>query len=164
MSKMRTLAAAAVLTIVAATTAEARNACIVPDNANVWVQQMADTSNAERARHGLRPLAYNQTLARAAQGHACDMVQRGFFGHTGSGGSNVQRRVRNAGYRDCLVAENIAMGNFFQNGQMVTQGWMDSPGHRRNMLLARAEEFGLAMAMLDGNPYFVMVLAKGCSR
>ena len=136
----------------------------VPGNANAFVQQIVDTTNHVRRRSGLRQLDYNPTLARAAQGHACDMVQRGFFAHQGSNGSNVQRRVRNAGYRDCLVAENIAMGNFFQNGQMVTQGWMDSAGHRRNMLLRDVQDFGLGVAMLDGNPYFVMVLAKGCNR
>ena len=44
--------------------------------------------------HGLAPLRYNTRLGQAAMTHACDMAQNGFFGHTGSNGSNSQARVR----------------------------------------------------------------------
>lgn len=98
--------------------------------------------NAERAAHGLPPVTPSARLKRAAMGHARDMSVRNFFSHVGSDGRRLGQRVRAQGYSFCLVAENIAKGQ--TSLEEVVQGWMDSPGHRRNMLARGVTEYGFA--------------------
>ncbi len=139
----------------------AQAACTLPAQANAFASQMASALNRERSRHGLPALRYNGEVARAAAAHACDMQQRGFFDHTGSNGSNAMDRVRRTrAARPCRVAENIAYG--YPSAEIVVQGWMNSSGHRRNMLQPDVREFGIGLADAPGGPYAVMVFYRGC--
>lgn len=140
--------------------ASASTNCVVPSNANELATAIAQGLNANRAANRLRALDYNPKLGQAAMVHACDMTERNFFGHDGSDGSNVQNRARRVGYRDCLIAENLAWG--YPRPEQIIDGWMNSPGHRHNMLLARVDEFGIAIAQGAQGPYWVLVLARGC--
>ncbi|RFP88364.1 CAP domain-containing protein [Rhodobacteraceae bacterium 63075] len=106
-----------------------------------------------RAEQGLGPVKANPKLELAAERHAQDMARRGFFSHTGSNGSSVGKRARRAGYRFCVIAENIAKGQ--RSAAEAMRSWMASPGHRRNMLDRRIKEIGVARA--PGN-IWVMVL------
>ena len=83
-----------------------------------------------------------------------------FFGHKGTDGSNSQYRVRQSGYRDCLVAGNIAWG--YPNSSQIITGWMNSPGHRSNMLHPRAAEMGIGITAGPKGPNWVLVVARGC--
>jgi len=112
--------------------------------------------NAERMAAGLAPLQRSAQLDRAALAHARDQAGGGFFGHTGSDGSTVHRRLTATGYDSCLSAENIAMGQ--ESAAAVMGDWMQSSGHRRNILHPRAEQFGFARA----GGHWVMVLARPC--
>ncbi len=67
-------------------------------------------TNDERARIGLRPVQLAPGLGRAAQRHACDMAAAGSFGHLGSDVSDVARQSKEARYRGCGWAEDIAWG------------------------------------------------------
>lgn len=140
--------------------AQSAAACVAPQNVNVMANEIAAGLNAQRRAHGKSPLAYNPQLSRAAMTHACDMSRNGFFGHHGSNGSTVQARVRASGYRDCLVAENLAWG--YPNSQQIISGWMNSAGHRSNMLHPRVAEFGVAITDSPRGPNWVLVLAKRC--
>ncbi|MCQ0093499.1 CAP domain-containing protein [Roseovarius sp. M141] len=114
-------------------------------------------TNALRANAGAEPLGVSAALTRAAGGHARDMAQNGFFSHTGSDGSGIGDRARAAGYGFCFIAENIAQGQGSLDEVMT--GWMNSTGHRRNILSEGAREFAL---MREGN-IWVMVLGRpGC--
>lgn len=116
-----------------------------------------DQTNALRAEAGQAPLAVSGVLTRAAEGHARDMAQNGFFSHTGSDGSGVGDRARAAGYRFCFIAENIASGQSSMDGAL--SAWMGSADHRRNILSEGAREFALARA----GDIWVMVLGRpGC--
>lgn len=108
-------------------------------------------TNAERARHGLRPLAADARLARAAQEHSADMVARGFFAHESPDGRQVWDRATAAGYAYRKVAENIAAGQ--RTAAEVVAGWMASPGHRRNILDGELTQIGVGRA--DGGAYGV---------
>lgn len=129
-----------------------------------WVQSAAadpvatQVLNEYRSQNGQAPVQYSRTLEAAATGHALDMARAGFFDHRGSDGSDVAGRVRRVGYGWCFVAENIAKGQI-SLGAVMTD-WANSPGHRRNMLDARAREF----ALVEGpDRIWVMVLAApGC--
>lgn len=142
--------------------AHASNSCAIPSNAQALFGQIDEELNRIRARHGRGALKYNAELSRAATGHACDMAVLDFFSHEGSNGSSVQNRARRAGYRDCLIAENIAHGNIYASPTAVLQGWMDSQGHRRNMMHRRIVDYGIGVAVDHDGPYWVLVMAKGC--
>ena len=141
---------------------QAGNSCQVPSNTSALFSQIDQGLNQIRDRYRLDTLEYNPSLARAAQDHACDMATLDFFSHNSSDGSNVQHRARRSGYHDCLIAENIAHGTPYSAPNAVLQGWMDSSGHRKNMMLRRVSEYGIGVAVDHDGPYWVLVLAKGC--
>jgi uncharacterized protein YkwD len=115
--------------------------------------------NTARSAVSLSPLAAEQRLTIAAQTHANDMSDNSYFSHTDLDGGSVATRVTETGYDWCWVGENIAYG--YSTQASVFQAWMDSPGHKANMLSANPTEFGLGHAS-TGN-YWVLVLAKpGC--
>ena len=142
------------------TTAAASTGCVAPSNVNQLATEIAAGVNANRRANGEAPLRFNRRLGQAAMVHACDMLVHDFFDHRGSDGSNSQRRVRTAGYDDCIVAENIAWG--YPRSQQIITGWMNSPGHRRNMMHPRIEEFGVGITQGPKGPYWVLVVGKQC--
>jgi uncharacterized protein YkwD len=106
--------------------------------------------NAQRAAHGLAPLQGDASLARAARGHARDMVQEDVFAHQVPGGAPLNKRVRSAGYGGASerwgVGEVLAWGT----GQRATpaqtvRAWMNSPGHRQIILDGSYREAGPAI-------------------
>ena len=108
-------------------------------------------TNAERARHGLRALAVDARLAQAADAHSADMARRGFFAHESPDGRQVWDRAVAAGYAYRKVAENIAAGQ--RTAAEVVHGWMESPGHRANILDPVLTQIGVGRA--DGGAYGV---------
>lgn len=113
--------------------------------------------NGARAQSGLGALSASPELMRAARRHARDMARRGFFGHKGSNGSRLADRAEAAGYDYCFVAENIAKGH--RSVDAVMRGWINSAGHRKNILSHRAREF----AVVREGRIWVMVLGRpGC--
>jgi uncharacterized protein YkwD len=128
--------------------------------AEVGSRATADTTlclvNRERASRGLRPLRASAALARAARGHANDMVANRYFSHTSRSGSDFFSRIERAGYggsrtRIILAGENLAWGS----GELATpveivRAWMRSPGHRSNILRRGFHEIGIAA--VNGTP------------
>jgi len=111
--------------------------------------------NGERADHGLAPLAVDEKLGAAASAYARDLVAGSYFSHTGRDGSDVLDRVTAAGYladaEGWRIGENLAWGT----GALATPGailraWMNSPGHRDNILNPAYREIGVGVAV--GNP------------
>lgn len=88
-------------------------------------------TNAARADHGGSPLLADIGLDAVAQAHAVDMADRGYFSHTNPEGEEPWDRARGAGVSFSLMGENIAI-NFSAAG--AVSAWMDSPGHRENIL------------------------------
>ncbi len=114
--------------------------------------------NEIRASKGLAPLKLSRKLGRSADAHAQDMARKNLFSHYGSDGSTPGKRARRQGYRFCYISENIAEGQ--HDIPEVIQVWMDSPGHRKNILSKKVRSLGMARSA--GNRW-VMVLARdGC--
>ncbi|WP_107814520.1 CAP domain-containing protein [Celeribacter persicus] len=113
--------------------------------------------NAERARQGRSPLSYNAALTTAAQWHTGDLAARNGLSHTGRNGSTVGDRVRAAGYSYCYVSENLSVG--YPSAQQAVQGWMQSKGHRANLLNGEVQDVGIG---IGPNNLFVAVFAKPC--
>jgi uncharacterized protein YkwD len=111
--------------------------------------------NAQRKRAGAPPLSANALLNKAAQRHAEDMLARGYFAHESPQGKTVRERAREAGYEWRTVGENIAEGQFTVDEVMKT--WMNSPGHRRNILDPDFRELGVGLALgRSGSGYRVL--------
>ncbi|WP_461006033.1 CAP domain-containing protein [Streptomyces capparidis] len=101
-------------------------------------------TNAERARAGLPPLAPDPRLAAAAQAHSDDMAARGFYAHVTPEGRQPWDRAAAAGCSHRGIGENIACG---QRGPAeVVRGWMDSTGHRANILKPEFTHLGVGYA------------------
>jgi hypothetical protein len=108
--------------------------------------------NHERTSHGLAPVSLAPELQSAARAYAGAMAAGGFFSHDGPDGSTPQSRVEGAGYRGwTFVAENIAAGQATPDAVMAA--WMNSPGHRQNLLDPRAREIGIGHVYKGGTTY-----------
>lgn len=97
--------------------------------------------NAERQKAGCGPLVPNPFLRQAAYLHSKDMGDNGFFSHKGSNGSTFSQRARQAGYQGSPRGENIAGG--YGSPASVMNGWMNSSGHRSNILNCGSDEIGV---------------------
>ncbi|WP_449344042.1 sigma-70 family RNA polymerase sigma factor [Streptomyces pactum] len=108
--------------------------------------------NAERARNGCAPMSVNSRLTAAAQGHSDDMARRDFFDHTNPDGAGPGERITAAGYRWSTYGENIAAGQ--RTAADVMRSWMDSPGHRANILNCSFTEIGIGYREGAGGPWW----------
>ncbi|MEE2861122.1 MAG: CAP domain-containing protein [Pseudomonadota bacterium] len=131
-----------------------------------------DLVNEARQEQGLGSLALGDDLEEAAQAHAADMLERDFYAHVSPEGDDVADRYTDAGGSEWeLVAENIArcigcdVPADLQRVDAFQEGWMNSPGHRANILAEGLERFGFATASDDRTVYAVQTFAgPGTSR
>jgi uncharacterized protein YkwD/stress response protein SCP2 len=106
--------------------------------------EVVDRTNRERAAAGLRPLAADSVLTAAAQAHSADMVARDFYSHTSPDGGGPRDRAVAAGAARGTIGENIACGQ--RSPGAVVEGWMNSPGHRANILQPEFTHIGVGLA------------------
>jgi uncharacterized protein YkwD len=111
--------------------------------------------NNRRAARGLTRLRLNRRLGVAAFWHTHDMVRRNYFGHVSGRGRDVVDRLHMSGYLggrfSWTVGENLAWGSgSYGTPEHIVQEWMESPGHRRNMLDPRFREIGIGV--IYGSP------------
>jgi len=110
---------------------------------NAVEQQVRDLINQERAKVGAKPLAYSPILYDVAKKYAETMLKGNFFSHTGQDGSTMGSRIKAGGYTGwSSLAENIARGQ--SSAQSVVTSWMNSAGHRANILNPRLNEMSVA--------------------
>ncbi|MFG2980237.1 CAP domain-containing protein [Streptomyces sp. NPDC048258] len=100
--------------------------------------------NQERAAAGCPALTLNAKLTKAAQDHSADMAAHSNMSHTGSDGSDPGARITRAGYTWSTYGENVAYG--YSTPEKVMEGWMNSPGHRQNILNCSFKEIGIGLA------------------
>lgn len=118
------------------------NSC--PSDSREEVCEVLRRVNEARAAEALPPLAWDGSLALAAQRHAEDMVIHGYFSHTSRDGRSFVDRVRETAYAGNPSGENIAAG--YPSPEAVVGGWMNSPGHRANILSGRSTDLGVGRA------------------
>lgn len=106
-----------------------------------FVQRVLELTNLYRQQVGFQPLTLNQKLTQAAQGHSENMANSDFVGHVAPNGSNMSDRVRATGYQYWTIAENVAAGH--STPDAVLEGWMNSSGHRANILNPDLKEIGI---------------------
>jgi uncharacterized protein YkwD len=100
--------------------------------------------NAEREKAGCAPLTENAKLTKAAQDHSQDMADHQNMSHTGSDGSSMSDRLSRVGYAFRSAGENVAAG--YTSPESVMDGWMNSAGHKANILNCGFKEIGIGLA------------------
>ena len=113
-------------------------------------QEMLSLVNAARSRAGCGPVRLDQRLNAAAGKHSADMANNNYFSHTGRNGSSFVDRIAAEGYRTAR-SENIAAGG--STAQATMNQWMNSAGHKRNILDCSAKDMGVGVASNPRSTY-----------
>ena len=121
------------------------------DTVAAYEQEVFDLVNQIREENGLEPFVYNETLAGTARAHSQDMIDRNFFSHTNPDGEDPFDRMRDNGLSFSMAAENIAAGQ--RTPEEVVNSWMNSEGHRAN-ILGGCEELGVGLALGGSYGYY----------
>ena len=112
--------------------------------------------NAIRRAHGLAPLRLSRPLSAAADAHSRSMGTFGFFDHDSRDGSEFWKRVQRFygadGYGTWSVGENLLWSSGHLSAAAALELWMESPGHRKNILTARWREIGLSALKVRAAP------------
>jgi hypothetical protein len=155
--RLAAVAALAALALCAPATARADDcagADVVPaaDNVVVVGQATLCLLNQQRAANGTGPLVENAALSTASAGYSQRMVAQGFFGHESPDGGTLVQRLTDAGYLGdddaWVVGENIGWGQAsLATARSMVTAWMNSPGHRENLLSADYTQVGLGLAL-----------------
>lgn len=115
--------------------------------------QVVELVNQARQASGLPALAIDPRLTQVAAAHSRQMASSGTMAHEGIGDGTAGERIRAAAPGASRTAENVAMGQ--ADAAAVMRGWMDSPGHRANILDPRLRSIGVEVAVgADGAPYW----------
>lgn len=103
-----------------------------------------EQTNKNRADNGLGALLINDRLSAAAAAKLKDMFDKQYFEHKSPQGKGPADLAKSAGYGFIVIGENLALGNF-KNDQALVDAWMNSPGHRANILNKRFNQIGIAV-------------------
>ncbi len=115
--------------------------------------QVFNLTNDFRAANGVAPLVLNPMLTTSAQSFAELMEQLKFFAHNSPDGTTPGQRMEAAGFTNWTAwGENIAVG--YTTAEDVVNGWINSPGHRANLLDSNFKELGVGNTT-GGSPYWV---------
>lgn len=127
----------------------------VPSNQNMggFEAQVLALTNQQRATAGLRPCAgTDANLNRSARAKSQDMASNNYFAHQSPTYGDPFAMMRNFGVTFNSAGENIAMGQ--QTPQAVVDAWMNSPGHRANIMNGSFTHLGIGYVVKDGKPYW----------
>ncbi len=125
-------------------------------------QQIVSLVNVERSKAGLQPVTLNSKLSQAAQNHTNDMVSKGYFSHTSPSGGTMTSRVNAVGYAYSTIGENIAAGSSTASATMTQ--WMNSPGHKANILNPKFRELGVGYAPSNDQYRYYWTQVFGAAR
>lgn len=106
------------------------------------IEAIAAATNNERVKAGLPPLSVNGQLIESATIKTGDMIANQYFEHTSPAGVAVSDLGNKVGYNYIIMGENLALGNF-ESAEDLLSAWMNSPGHRANILNPLYKELGV---------------------
>lgn len=122
-------------------------------------QEVLKLVNQQRAKNGLGSLAYNWQAARVARIKSQDMINNRYFGHNSPVYGSPFKMMESYGLRFSAAAENIAKGQ--RTAQEVMNSWMNSPGHRANILSKSVTQIGVGAAKdSNGTLYWTQLFLK----
>lgn len=122
-------------------------------------KEVVRLTNIQRQNNGLSPLKHNWQLSRVARYKSEDMKNRGYFSHTSPTYGSPFKMISDFGIRYSAAGENIAMGQ--RTAQDVVNGWMNSSGHRANILNRNFTEIGVGYAKnSSGKTYWTQMFIR----
>jgi hypothetical protein len=124
-------------------------------------EQLLALANAARASHGAGPLKWDPALAAAAREHCLRMAAAGPISHQYAGEMNLSDRAGAAGAHFSLIEENVAIG---PDPAAIHEEWMNSLGHRANLLNAEVDRMGVAVVASRGVLYAVADYERGVAQ
>jgi uncharacterized protein YkwD len=121
-----------------------------------------ENTNQQRVAAGFDPLVENQDLDRVAARKLADMFEQQYFEHVNPQGIGPSDLAKAEGYQYIVVGENLALGNF-KDDKALVEAWMNSPGHRANILHKGFQEIGVAVGqgMFEGHRTWLAVQSFG---
>lgn len=134
-----------------------------PTTLSLSARGVIEYTNIARAQNGgLPPLIENSVLSRDAQMKVDDMLTKQYFEHVSPSGVGPADLAQAVGYAYVVVGENLALGDFSGDEGVVT-AWMNSPGHRANILNTHYKEIGVAVrkGMYEGRETWLAVQSFG---
>lgn len=132
---------------------------VAPSNSVARIEQLViEYMNNERRKEGLGNLSADTKLAKIARTHSADMLKNDFFSHTNKSGCDAECRIDNAGYSWWSYGENIHWMSGFtftieESAAKVVDDWMNSPGHRKNILGKGFTNVGVGLVMENDTFY-----------
>jgi uncharacterized protein YkwD len=112
----------------------------------ITTKSVVDEMNVRRAKAGLAPLREDSRLSQAADDRMRDMEEQGYWNHSDPQGRSPFQWLRPRGYDFSYAGENLASG--FETAEIMVDGWMESKGHRENILSPFYSECGVSI--IDG--------------
>ena len=126
----------------------------IQDNSNAGM--ILSLVNKERTSRGLKALEGDDSLNKVAQLKAEDMAENGYFSHTSPTYGSAFDMLKAHNIKQKTAGENIAYGQ--KTAQTVMNGWMNSSGHRANILKSSYTKLGVGYAVSkNGTPYWVQI-------
>ncbi len=122
------------------------------DDVKTLEQQVVELVNKQRAAHGLGMVTSNWELCRVARYKSQDMIDKGYFDHTSPTYGSPFRMMESFGIKFSAAGENIAYGQ--KTPQAVMNDWMNSPGHRANILSPSYNQLGVGVAKKANGTYY----------
>ncbi len=124
---------------------------------SAYEQKVVELTNAERAKNGVAALQLDEDLSKVARTKSSDMKEKGYFDHTSPTYGSPFDMMKQFGISYRSAGENIAMGQ--RSPEEVVTAWMNSEGHRKNILNASFTHIGVGY-VADGNYWTQMFIGK----
>lgn len=118
-----------------------------------YEKKVVQLVNVERAKNGLSNLTLSTTLSNSARAKSQDMIDKSYFSHTSPTYGSVGDMLKKFGISYTAYGENIAYGQ--RTPEQVVKAWMESPGHRANILSTHFSKIGVGyVTSSNGTPYW----------
>lgn len=144
------------------TTPETKPSNPVPetkDSTNTSIEmEVVRLVNIERQKAGLAPLAYSEELSKVARAKSQDMANKNYFSHNSPTYGDPFSMMKSFGIKYTTAGENIAKGYF--SAESVVNGWMNSSGHRANILNPSFGTIGVGYVNANGTTYWTQMFTN----
>lgn len=130
----------------------------LPSNVSDIEKEVARLVNVERQKNGLNPLTLDASISSVARLKSQDMIDKNYFNHQSPTYGSPFDMLRKFGINYQYAGENIAMGQ--RTAQEVMNGWMNSPGHRANILSSNYGKIGVGYAVKNGTAYWTQMFTN----
>lgn len=126
-----------------------------PDQNLSVEREVARLVNIERQKAGLAPLAFSEEISKVAEAKSQDMANKNYFSHTSPTYGDPFQMMRTFGIQFGYAGENIAKG--YRSAASVMDGWMNSSGHRANILNSNFKKIGVGYIEVNGTTYWTQM-------